>query len=269
MFIMSRPSQHSALALNRVKNIVPRLLLLVCALITVNSLYATPQSPSTATIFSNWIIDSPEQITLLQLTRDQSYLYIQLNLIEPQNSVAEWGRIDIQQADVHFFPSYSSNQQQGLVAYQIAHPKLHIALTVESARLVFSIDTNGDSVANEQHHYDITPSQSVYGVWHQLSTPALSSLVLFDNGYYAMVKINLHQDPQANEHFTHLQWGRFVLQQKQLLIEPMFNSHPQQTSSLLSAISSSVYQPSKQQLTLSFMMEANPDHIAINQRYRR
>ena len=236
MFIMSRPSQHPALALNKVKNIVPRLLLLVCALITVKSLYAAPQSPPTATIFGNWIIDSPEQITLLQLTRDQSYLYVQLNLIEPQNSVAEWGRIDIQQADVHFFPSYSSNQQQGLVAYQIAHP---------------------------------TPSQSVYGVWHQLSSPALSSLVLFDNGYYAMVKINLHQDPQANEHFTHLQWGRFVLQQKQLIIEPMFNNHPQQTSSLLSAISSIVYQPSKQQLTLSFMMEANPDDIGINQRYRR
>jgi hypothetical protein len=267
MFIMSRPSQHPALALNRVKNIVPRLLLLVCALITVKSLYAAPQSPPTATIFGNWIIDSPEQITLLQLTRDQSYLYIQLNLIEPQNSVAEWGRIDIQQADVHFFPSYSSNQQQGLVAYQIAHPKLHIALTVESARLVFSIDTNGDSVADEQHHYDITPSQSVYGVWHQLSTPALSSLVLFDNSYYAMVKINLHQDPQANEHVTHLQWGRFELHQNQLTFEPVFNSHPQHTSNLPSTSPNMVYQPNKQQLTLSFMGKGNLNDIEMNQQY--
>jgi hypothetical protein len=268
MFIMSRPSQHPALALNRVKNIVPRLLLLVCALITVKSLYAAPQSPPTATIFGNWIIDSPEQITLLQLTRDQSYLYIQLNLIEPQNSVAEWGRIDIQQADVHFFPSYSSNQQQGLVAYQIAHPKLHIALTVESARLVFSIDTNGDSVADEQHHYDITPSQSVYGVWHQLSTPALSSLVLFDNSYYAMVNINLYQDPQANAHVTHLQWGQFELHQHQLTLEPIFNSHPQQASNLSSTSPSMVYQPSKQQLALSFSVDTGnlTDHLLLFKR---
>ena len=134
--------------------------------------------------------------------------------------------------------------------------------------VALAIDTNADSIADEQHHYNLTTNQSVYGVWHQLSTPALSSLVLLDNGYYAMVNINLHQDPQANEHVTHLQWGRFELHQNQLTFEPVFNSHPQHTTNLPSTIPSMVYQPSKRQLTLSFNVNKGnlTDHLLLFKR---
>jgi hypothetical protein len=161
MFIMSHVSQYTSLAPNIVKNIA---LLLVCiyALFTIGSLHATPtlQSPpqptlnkATDTIFGNWIIDTSEHITLLQLNRDHSYLHIEFNLIEPQNCVAESGRLDMHPTGVHFIPSYSSNQQQDLVAYQIEFPKTQMALRVESKKLVFTIDTNDDNIADKRHDY--------------------------------------------------------------------------------------------------------------------
>jgi hypothetical protein len=269
MFIMSRTSQRKTLALNTIKNIV-LLLAFGCSVLTVNSLQATPSPRPTATdtIFGNWIIDTPEQITLLQLNRDHSYLYMEFNLTKPQNSVAEWGQIDIQPLGVRFIPSYSNNQQQGLVAYQINHLKLQIMLTPQRQQLAFTIDTNADSVADEQYQYHIYPSQSVYGVWHELSRFMLSSLVLLDNGYYAVVQINLHQDPQINPHYTHLQWGRFERQQNQLFIEPIFDNPPQQSVSQFDTMTSVFYHLTRQQLALSFAVE--DDNINAHQRrFRR
>jgi hypothetical protein len=246
--------------------------LLTGCLLLANPLQATEKptlQEAKNNVFGDWVINTPERITLLQLNHNRSYLHLELNLSAPQNSVAEWGRLDLQSTTAHFIPSYSNNAQQGLVAYQFEHPQLNMMLTSLSLQLALTIDTNADSIADEQHHYNLTTNQSVYGVWHQLSTPALSSLVLLDNGYYAMVNINLHQDPQANAHVTHLQWGQFELHQNQLTLEPIFNSHPQQASNLSSTIPSMVYQPSKQQLTLSFMGKGNPNDIEMNQQYER
>ncbi|MGX9460268.1 hypothetical protein ACWXWU_03360 [Shewanella sp. A14] len=237
--------------------------LLLTLALTLTPTHANPQlllTKSNHDLFGNWIIDTPEQITLLQLNPDLSYLHIEFNLLKPQNSVAEWGRIDIHPSGVRFIPSYSSNQQQGLVAYQIAHPKLHIALTVESARLVFNIDTNADSVVDEQHDYQAYPMQSIYGVWHQQMTSALSSLLLLDNGYYAVVNINLHQDPQTYSHYTHLQWGHFDIQQHQLFINPIFDNHPQQSVSHLGILQSIFYHQRSQQLALSF--DSDKDNLS-------
>ena len=244
------------------------MLMLACSVLQTNPLHAATQPSTNNNIFGDWVINTPERITLLQLNRNSSYLHLELNLTAPQDSVAEWGRLDLQSTDAHFIPSYSNNAQQGLVAYQFEHPQLNMMLTSLSLQLALTIDTNADSIADEQHYYNLTTKQSVYGVWHQLSTPALSSLVLLDNGYYAMVNINLHQDPQANEHVTHLQWGRFELHQNQLTLEPIFNSHPQHTSNLPSDIPSMIYQPSKQQLTLSFNVDKGnlTDHLLLFKR---
>lgn len=262
MFMVPHSNQLTSPLLTTFKSIT-LLLALASGLFTINPLHANHElqvTESTQAIFGNWIIDTSEKITLLQLNPDHSYLHIEFNLLEPQNSVAEWGRIDINASGISFIPSYSNNSRQGLVAYQMNHPKLQMALTLESAKLVFTIDTNADSVMDEQHDYQAYPIQSIYGVWHQQMTSALSSLLLLDNGYYAVVNINVHQDPQAHPHYTHLQWGHFDIQQHQLFISPIFDNHPQQSVSQLGIIPSIIYNQTNQQLALSF--DSDKDNLS-------
>ena len=235
------------------------LMMFLTLVVPVNATAQTLTSNNHHALFGNWIIDTPEHITLLQLNRDLSYLYINLNHLTPHQSVAEWGRLAIEPNGVRFMASYSNNPLLGLVAYQITHPKLHIALDVESKKLVFTIDTNADSISDEQHNYYAYKRQSIFGVWHQLSTPALSSVVLLSSGYYALVNVNLHQDPHIHPHNTHLQWGRFEEQQE--FSEPIFDSHPQLTS----ALPRMIFQPLRQQLALSFDQDTdhNTDHLPL------
>lgn len=235
------------------------LMMFLTLVVPVNATAQTLTSNNQHALFGNWIIDTPEHITLLQLNRDLSYLYIKLNHLTPHQSVAEWGRLVIEPNGVRFMASYSNNPLLGLVAYQITHPKLHIALGVESKKLVFTIDTNADSIIDEQHDYYAYKRQSIFGVWHQLSTPALSSVVLLSSGYYVLVNVNLHQDPHIHPHNTHLQWGRFEGQQE--FSEPIFDSHPQLTS----ALPRMIFQPLRQQLALSFDQDTdhNTDHLPL------
>ncbi len=217
-------------------------------------------------LYGNWIIDTPEHTTLLQLNRDSSYLYINLNHLTPHQSVAEWGRLAIAPNGVRFIASYTNNPLLGLVAYQITHPAHQMTLTKSNTTLLLDVDSNADSVTDKQYRYNRNTTHPVYGVWHQLSTPALSSLALLNNGYYATVHINLHQDPHTDAHITHLQWGRFELHSQQLHLQPIFNSHPQHISSLPRTINSTISQ-SNRQLALSFQLDGNTSDIEINRRY--
>lgn len=216
----------------------------------VNATAQTLTSNVQHAFFGNWIIDTPEHITLLQLNRNLSYLYIKLNHLTPQKSVAEWGRLTITPNGVRFMASYTNNPHLGLVAYQITHPAHQMTLTKSNTALLLNVDSNADSVTDKQYRYNRNTTHPVYGVWHQLSTPALTSLILLNNGYYATVHINLHQDPHADGHFTHLQWGQFELLAQQLHLAPLFNSHPQRKSTLPSIIQSVAYFPNSQQLAL-------------------
>ncbi|MCL1112201.1 hypothetical protein L2703_01040 [Shewanella basaltis] len=216
----------------------------------VNATAQTLTSNVQHAFFGNWIIDTPEHITLLQLNRDLSYLYIKLNHLTPHQSVAEWGRLAIAPNGVRFMASYTNNPHLGLVAYQITHPAHQMTLTKSNTALLLNVDSNADSVTDKQYRYNRNTTHPVYGVWHQLSTPALTSLILLNNGYYATVHINLHQDPHADGHFTHLQWGQFELLAQQLHLAPLFNSHPQRKSALPSIIQSVAYFPNSQQLAL-------------------
>lgn len=214
-------------------------------------------------LFGNWIIDTPEHTTLLQLNRDSSYLYINLNHLTPHQSVAEWGRLAIAPNGVRFIASYTNNPLLGLVAYQITHPAHQMTLTKSNTTLLLDVDTNADSITDKQYRYNRNTTHPVYGVWHQLSTPALSSLVLLNNGYYASVHINLHQDPHTDAHITHLQWGRF--EGLQGFSEPIFDSHPQLTLNPVNAITRVIYHPQSQQLALSFDQDIDhtTDHLPL------
>ena len=255
----SRLCQPQASAVSAIKYI----LAFMCTVFSIGSLYAMPLSKvhkSTNTIFGNWMINTPEKMTFLQMNHNNSYFHIELNLLKPQNSVAEWGRISARSSKTRLIPSYSSNQQQGLAAYHINHPRLQMSLTLASAKLVFTIDTHADNVADEQYQYDPYVNQSVYGLWHQISTSALSSLILLDNGYYAVVQINIYRDPQVNPHVTHLQWGRFDIQQNQLFTYPIFDNHSQQNVIHRNTIPSIFYHQNRQQLALSF--DSNKDNLS-------
>jgi hypothetical protein len=216
----------------------------------VNATAQTLTSNVQHAFFGNWIIDTPEHITLLQLNRDLSYLYIKLNHLTPHQSVAEWGRLAIAPNGVRFMASYTSHPHQDLASMHLSHPMHQITLTDSRNALLLNIDTNADSTTDKHYRYHRQINHPIYRVWHQLSTPALTSLILLNNGYYATVHINLHQDPQTDGHFTHLQWGQFELLAQQLHLAPLFNSHPQRKSTLPSIIQSVAYFPNSQQLAL-------------------
>ena len=246
-----------------------RPLYLVLYLLPLSPLQATSQAiPSTSLkpIVGNWIIDTPERISLLQLNPNQSYLHIEFNLLAPHQSVAEWGRLAIAPNSVRFIASYTNNSREGFVDHHFTHPAHQMTLTKSNTALLLNVDSNADSVTDKQYRYNRNTTHPVYGVWHQLSTLALSSLVLLNNGYYATVHINLHQDPHTDAHITHLQWGRFELHSQQLHLQPIFNSHPQHISSLPRTINSTISQ-SNRQLALSFKLDGNSSDIEINRRY--
>ncbi|GGB45475.1 hypothetical protein K8B83_00725 [Shewanella inventionis] len=243
-----------------------RPLYLVLYLLPLSPLQATSQSiPSTSLkpIVGNWIIDTPERISLLQLNPNQSYLHIEFNLLAPHQSVAEWGRLAIAPNSVRFIASYTNNPREGFVAHHFTHPTHQMTLTKSNTTLLLDVDSNADSVTDKQYRYNRNTTHPVYGVWHQLSTPALSSLVLLNNGYYATVHINLHQDPHTDAHITHLQWGRF--EGLQGFGEPIFDSHPQLTLNPVNAITRVIYHPQSQQLALSFDQDIDhtTDHLPL------
>ena len=79
------------------------------------------------------------------------------------------------------------------------------------------------------------------------------------------MNINLHQDPQALSHQTQVEWGRFELQQNQLITYPVFDNYLQQTLSPFSTMPSVFYRPISQQLVLSFEQDKGNlhDHLQL------
>lgn len=59
------------------------LLMMACSVLQANPLHAATQPSTNNNIFDDWIINTPEHITLLQLNRNSSYLHLELNLTTP------------------------------------------------------------------------------------------------------------------------------------------------------------------------------------------
>ena len=220
------------------------------------------QSHHTVIPYGTWLINNDQTIELLNLGVDGSYLQIQFNLLHPQESFTEWGRVEALDQGYRFNPSYTNNPQQGLIAYNAKNQQsILVSLYQQQHHLIMAIDTNNDGVIEHYIEYQAYRSQTFYGLWQQ-SSADMNCLILLDNGYYGSIQISLSTDDLGIESHTGMEWGSFSADDRQFIMQPIFDNNLNQGFNHLTAISTPrvFYTYSKQQLALSF--DHNGDNIS-------
>ncbi|MFC1520276.1 hypothetical protein ACFL6Z_11235 [Pseudomonadota bacterium] len=220
-------------------------------------------------IVGNWLNQQTDYIELLQINEDGSYLQLGLDLLQPENSFAEWGTYTLSESSnfadlpliISFNPTFSNNPAEGLITLLTDRSKSHVYINASASaeRLQLNMDSQSDSSIDVTIEYHQLQAQSIEGYWYNQEFDDLFAVLMLNNGLYVQLQINLDHDDEN----TGMEWGQYQHQMDsgEVYFQAEYDDNQQIGFNRLNDIAAAAFNIKLHDNQLIFLLDSNDDGV--------